>query len=677
MTPQEAISYIENYSWSTTRLGLGRTRELLHALGDPQKNLKFIHVAGSNGKGSTCAMLASILKTAGYKTGLYISPYIQVFNERIQINGEKISGERLAEITERVKEIADNMDDHPSHFELVTAIAIQYYFEEACDIVVLEVGMGGELDSTNVIESPEVAVFTNIGLEHTEYLGDTLEKIARTKAGIIKPGTTVVCYDSAPEVIKIIKEVCLEKNVPFRSTDVEGISPISSSLDGQNFRYIRRNFPTNMGIVTVGRGHIKDTNEEYSLPLLGNHQLHNAAVVLKTVEVLREKGWKIDYESVRIGLSRVEWPARFEVLSKDPIFILDGGHNPQCADALTKGLKEYLPGEKIIFILGVLADKDYESIVDMMIPYAKAFVCVTPNSTRALPAEELANFIKSKGIDAVAAENIPDGIALAIRRSDESDDAPIIAFGSLYLAGDVRTDFPAIYKRYIRRECIAAREALDEEELKDKSEDIVKNIMSMPEYRNAKLVMLYKWTHAEVRLDDLEEENADEDNPKAFAYPLCEGEEMKAILPDAEYGAPLKSQTELMEEEEKLRAHEEALASMDADDDDDDDNEETIPEGWRIGSFGIMEPVKGFVARPEEIDLVICPCTGFDEKLNRLGMGGGYYDRFLPLCKNAKKIAVAFEAQKIERVRINEYDVPMDAIVTEDKIYTKDQENGL
>ena len=236
MTPQEAISYIENYSWSTTRLGLDRTRALLHALDNPQKKLKFIHVAGSNGKGSTCAMLASILKSAGYKTGLYISPYIQVFNERIQINGQYIPDERLAEITERVKEIADGMEDHPSHFELVTAIAMQYYFEEECDIVVLEVGMGGELDSTNAIDAPEVAVFTNIGLEHTEYLGDTLEKIAKTKAGIIKPGTSVVCYDSAPDVLKVIKQVCTEKKVPFRAADMSSIVPLSASLDGQTFR---------------------------------------------------------------------------------------------------------------------------------------------------------------------------------------------------------------------------------------------------------------------------------------------------------------------------------------------------------------------------------------------------------------------------------------------------------
>lgn len=655
MTPQEAVSYIENYSWSTTRLGLERTQALLSALGDPQKELKFIHVAGSNGKGSTCAMLASILKSAGYKTGLYISPYIQVFNERIQINGEYIDGERLAEITARVKAIADEMEDHPSQFELVTAIAIQYYYEEKCDIVVLEVGMGGALDSTNAIDAAEVSVFTNIGLEHTEYLGDTLEKIAETKAGIIKTGTTAVCYDSSPEVVKTIRNICSEKRVPLKVVEMSSVSTIKSSLDGQTFKYTRKSLINPMGMVTVGMNLIKEEEERYEIPLIGKHQLHNAAVVLKVIDILRDKGWKIDKAAVSEGLTKVSWPARFEVLSKDPIFILDGGHNPQCAEALTDGIKEYLPNEKVIFVLGVLADKDYGSIVDMMIPYAKEFICVTPLSDRALPAEDLAEHLRGKGVKAVSVESISEGISLAIETSDAENDAPVIAFGSLYLAGAVSTEFPQVYKRFIRRECIEAREELTEKDREDKSEEIVKKILSMDEYKDAKLVMLYKWTNAEVILDELEEENADDDSPKAFAYPLCEGLEMKAILPDAEYGAPLKSAVDIRDDDE--------------DENDSEADDDGIPEGWVKGSFGILEPTKGFVARPEEIDLIICPCTGFDENMNRLGMGGGFYDRFLPLCKTAKVIAVAYEAQKIARVRTNEHDVPMDAVVTEKTIY--------
>ena len=272
MTSQEAISYIENYTWSTTRLGLDRTRELLHALGDPQKKLKFIHVAGSNGKGSTCAMLDAILRSAGYRTGLYISPYIQDFCERMQVDGLNIPGEDLARITEHVRVFADAMEDHPSQFELVTAIAMQFFAEQQCDIVVLEVGMGGALDSTNVIDFPEVAVITNIGLEHTEYLGDTLTLIAEAKGGIIKPGCTAVCYDSDPEVMDTLQRICREQNAQYLVSRERDLESLSHSLDGQRFMW---------------KGH------EYSLSLLGAHQLRNAAVVLETISSLRFKGWSI------------------------------------------------------------------------------------------------------------------------------------------------------------------------------------------------------------------------------------------------------------------------------------------------------------------------------------------------------------------------------------------------
>ena len=425
MTPQEAISYIENYGWSTTRLGLDRTKALLAALGHPERSLKFVHVAGSNGKGSTCAMLASVLHAAGYRTGLYISPYIEAFGERIQIDGEYIPGSRLAEITERVMAIADGMEDHPSQFELVTAIALQYYVEEQCDIVVLEVGMGGALDSTNAIDAPEVAVITNIGLEHTEYLGSTLEEIAATKAGIIKTGCRAVCYDGAPEVTETIRRICAERAVPLVIADAGKVRLIETNLDGQRFEW---------------------EGDEYRLPLLGPHQLHNAAVVLEVIRSLREKGWKISAGQLREGLAATVWPARFEVLSRDPVFILDGGHNTQCAEALADCIETYLPGRRITFLLGVLADKDYDSIVGLMMPYAREFICLTPLSPRALSAESLAEHIRAKGGRAEAVPSIRDGILLAEGRAkdaaaQEGTEPAIIAFGSLYLAGAVRTEF--------------------------------------------------------------------------------------------------------------------------------------------------------------------------------------------------------------------------------------------
>ena len=425
MTPQEAIDYIEQYTWSTTRLGLERTQQLLRALGDPQKKLKFIHVAGSNGKGSTCAMLAAILQAAGYRTGLYISPYIQDFCERMQVDGQNVPGETLAAITERVRAIADGMEDHPSQFELVTAIALEYFYESRCDIVVLEVGMGGALDSTNAIDAPEVAVITNIGLEHTEYLGDTLEKIAATKAGIIKPGCHAVCYDGAPEVTEVVRAVCAEKQVPLKCVDFSRMDPIAETLDGQTFRW---------------------DGAEKRVALLGPHQLHNTATVLHAVEALRERGWNIPDAAVDAGLANVKWPARLEVLSRDPLFLLDGGHNPQCAEALAAAIDKLLPGEKVVFLLGVLADKDYPQIMDIVMPYAKKFVCMTPFSDRALTADKLRDYLKSRGAQASSCgSDVARGIRAACRAAGKR--GAVVAFGSLYLAGHVRTVFQEMQAR--------------------------------------------------------------------------------------------------------------------------------------------------------------------------------------------------------------------------------------
>ena len=418
MTESEAIAYIESYVRHTVKLGLDRTRELVHGLSDPQKKLKFIHVTGSNGKGSTCAMLASILQKAGYRTGLYTSPYIETFNERMQVNGIHISGKRLAEVTERVRDVAEKMEDHPTWFELVTAIALQYFYEERCDIVVFEVGMGGELDSTNVIDAPELAVFTNIGLEHTEYLGSTIEEIAHTKAGIIKTGCSCICYDGAPEVTQIVKTVCSEKNVPLTMSDFSRLKLIDSTIDGQHFLW---------------------DGKQYSLALIGLHQLHNAALVLTGIEVLRERGFDIPDASVHEGLLSIVWPARLEVLNRTPLFILDGGHNPQCARALADSLKLLLNGQKAVFLMGVLADKNYEAMIDVLVEYASVFVCVTVENSRALKASKLCECIKERGVGAFPCDTIKEGIKMALRLSEGT--SPVVAFGSLYMAGDIRSGF--------------------------------------------------------------------------------------------------------------------------------------------------------------------------------------------------------------------------------------------
>ena len=413
MTAEEAIAYIENYTWSESKMGLERTVELLRKLGDPQKKCRFVHVTGSNGKGSTCAMTASVLAAAGDRTGRFTSPHVCDFTARIRINGVNITNEALAAITEDVAKIADAMEDHPSQFELITAIAMEHFYREKCDIVVLEVGMGGELDSTNVIDAPVVAAFTNIGLEHTEYLGNTLAQIASTKAGIIKPGCSVVCYESEREAVDTIRRICEEKNVPFVIAGDEA-ELIGVSLEGQKFSYHGRC---------------------YEIRLCGQHQLRNAVVALEIIDILLRKGFEITEEQIREGLKQTVWPARFEVLRKDPPFILDGGHNPQCALALIQTLDQVLPDKKVRFLTGVLADKDYELIAERIAPYAKECICVKPDNPRALEADAYAEVFRKRGIPAIAAESVESGVDLVL---EQAEDAPVVAFGSLYMAGRIR-----------------------------------------------------------------------------------------------------------------------------------------------------------------------------------------------------------------------------------------------
>lgn len=414
-TAEEAISYIHSFFWKGSIPGLSRTQELLERLGNPQDKLKFIHIAGTNGKGSTASMLASIFRAAGYRTGLYTSPYIICFNERMQVNGEMIPDDELAEITELVKPHAEAMQDHPTEFELVTAIAMVYFARHDCDLVVLEVGMGGEWDSTNVIATPEAAVITNIGLDHTEVLGDTLEKIASAKAGIIKGGDAVL-YRSTEGVEAVIAEKCRKTGAKLHLADFDSIQLRSSSFEGQIFDCGER--------------------KEIFLPLLGEHQLRNAAVVLATVDALTAKGWHVSEEQLREGLRTVSWPGRFELLRKDPIFFVDGGHNPQCMEALVKNLVDYLPGRPITALTGVMADKDFCDMYRMLEPYVARWVTVTPSNPRALPADRLAKQLALYGKPVTACASVAEGVRTAIEQTAEN--GAVVAFGSLYMVGDIR-----------------------------------------------------------------------------------------------------------------------------------------------------------------------------------------------------------------------------------------------
>lgn len=416
MTYEEALTYIHSVCWKGSVPGLGRTQELLAKMGNPEKGMKYVHITGTNGKGSTAAMTASILRKAGYKVGLYTSPFLWRFNERMNADGQDISDEELAQITAEIKPLADSMTESPTEFELVTAIGFAFFARHNCDIVVLEVGMGGAMDSTNVIPAPEVAVMTNIGLDHTEYLGNTLEAIAETKSGILKPGCQAVLYPSAPEVEAVVRRVCLEKNIPLAVADFGVISSKSRDFSGQVFDY---------------KGY-----KNIALPLLGEHQLRNCSVVIETVEALRRQGWKITDKNMYEGIRDTVWPGRFELLRRDPVFIVDGGHNPQCLEALAENVREYLAGRHIVALTGVMADKDYTDMYAEMAPLVDCFVTVTPDNPRAMAASDLAAFLQRFGKPAQASQSVPQGVLDAMGLAGEN--GVVLAFGSLYMTGAIR-----------------------------------------------------------------------------------------------------------------------------------------------------------------------------------------------------------------------------------------------
>ena len=416
MNVTETIAYIHSVCWKGTIPGLGRTQELLRKMGNPEKKLKFVHIAGTNGKGSTAAMTASILQQAGYRVGLYTSPYIYRFHERMQVNGVEISDEDLCAVTEYVKPLADSMAESPTEFELVCCIAFEYFLRQNCDIVVLEVGMGGSWDATNVIECPEVAVITNIGLDHTDVLGSTLEEIAATKAGIFKEGGNAVIYRGTPGVEKVFADICAERNVSLRKADFDGLNLLTHGLEGQVFDCGER--------------------KALALPLLGVHQMKNASVVLSVIDTLIDRGWHITEENIREGMRTVSWPGRFDIVGRDPLFIIDGGHNPQCIEALVLNIRDYLTDKKVIALTGVLADKDYADMYKPVMPYVQEFVCVTPPNPRKLEAAELAKHLQGVGAQATACASIEEGVRIA--RNLAGLDGVVLCFGSLYTIGSIK-----------------------------------------------------------------------------------------------------------------------------------------------------------------------------------------------------------------------------------------------
>lgn len=416
-----ALAYIHAVQWVGHKPGLARTRTLLAALGDPHKQLRFVHVAGTNGKGSTCAMLAACLQAAGYRVGLFTSPFIHRFNERIQINGQPIPDQDLVALVERIRPTADQMEDTPTEFELITALGMLYFAQQRCDIVVLEVGLGGTLDSTNVIDPPECAVITALGLDHTQQLGPTLADIAAAKAGILKPGAPAVSYGGIPEADAVIAAAAAACGAPLTVADFGRLHIRQADLREVCFDF--------------------DGLEQLTLPLVGSYQPRNAAVAITALRVLRSRGWNIPDEAIRQGLAAVRWPGRFELLRLDPPFILDGSHNPHGMRATVQSLQERFPGEKFVFLVSIMADKDVDEMLELLAPLARCFVAVAADIPRAMPAPDLAQAIMARGGQAQAASSIPEGVALAVQLAGSG---PVCALGTLYFSGDVRRAFQAM-----------------------------------------------------------------------------------------------------------------------------------------------------------------------------------------------------------------------------------------
>ncbi|MBO7341625.1 MAG: bifunctional folylpolyglutamate synthase/dihydrofolate synthase [Clostridia bacterium] len=416
MTYNEALEYIHSVVWKGSRPGLERITQLLEKLNNPQDGLKFIHIAGTNGKGSTSAMLESVLRAAGYKTGLFVSPYIKHFNERICVCGKPIGDEELAAATAAVRPHADTMADAPTEFELITAIGLVHFLKEKCDVIVLETGMGGRLDSTNVIKAPLASVITGIAMDHTAFLGDIVEKIAAEKAGIIKQGCPVVWggYDKAARAV--IEGKAAERGSCFVAAEDTPLTVREMTLSGSVVDYGAR--------------------EEIKLPLLGSYQPQNLATVLSTIDVLRTRGLSIPESAVREGLAAVRWRGRFEKLCDDPLIFSDGAHNPEGIAAAAKGIRHYFKGQPVALLTGVMADKDYTDMVATLAPLTCRVFTLTPDNPRSLAAADYAEVYRKAGIEASAHETVEDAVAAAVAYARESG-VPLFSLGSLYMYVEV------------------------------------------------------------------------------------------------------------------------------------------------------------------------------------------------------------------------------------------------
>ena len=423
MTYDKTLEWLDEVALVGSKLGLSRTCELLELMGNPQNKLKFIHVAGTNGKGSVCACLSEVLSQAGYKTGMNTSPHLMRINERFKIDGKDIDDREFAALITKVRDITESMSERASQFEVLTAAAFEYFYKEGCDIVILETGLGGRLDSTNVINAPEVTLITTIDMDHMAELGDTMEKIALEKAGIIKRGTKVVVDGRNTSVMHVFEKACKEQGCKLIISEIEKIENLRVSLEQSKFDY-------------------KDI-KDIGLSLTGLYQPGNAILAVEGIKILIEKGFKISNEDIKAALKKVHWQARFEIMDKEPYFIIDGSHNPAGVSETVKSIKAYFPDKKIRFIIGILSDKNIDEILTDIKPLAKEVAVITPPSSRACKAEDMIKLVGEKiSVSNRAFESIKEAVDYMLDSAKKDD--IICAMGSLYSVGELKKAF---YKR--------------------------------------------------------------------------------------------------------------------------------------------------------------------------------------------------------------------------------------
>ena len=413
MNYEEAMNFIQNTNKFGSVLGLDNIRELLERLGNPQDQLRVVHIAGTNGKGSTLAFLAGIFRESGYRAGRYVSPASFSYEERFRINEENISKKDLCFYMEKIKNVAEEMVkdglSHPTMFEIETALSFLYFLDKKVDVVLLETGMGGRLDATNVVKKPIATVIASIGMDHMQFLGDTLEKIASEKAGIIKEGCPVISYDNTKEVKELIKNKAKQMHAKVTFVNSAGIRVLQESLNGESFSYRSSD----------GRWY-----EKIEIPLLGRHQINNAALALETLNVIKNYYCISDFQT-EDGMRKTIWRGRIEILEREPMVICDGAHNPDGAKSLLSFLQNNFTNQRLIYIMGVLSDKDYEQMVQILAPSADKIYTVAPDNPRALSSRELCNCISKYHQNVEERQRLAECLS-EVRQKAEKDDVIII-----------------------------------------------------------------------------------------------------------------------------------------------------------------------------------------------------------------------------------------------------------